>query len=96
MAAPFVPSSKEELEAALCAGLLVEGHYLDLKRQLGKGKEANRDLAKDVAAFSIDGGVLYIGVREGAPGQAPALHPVELGGLKERVDQVARSIPRPP
>lgn len=96
MAAPFVPSMRAELEAAAAGGLLAEGHYLDLKRQLGAGKQANRDLAKDLAAFSIDGGVLYVGVREGPPGQAPSLHPVELAGLKERVDQVARSVPRPP
>lgn len=96
MAASFVPSTMGELEAALSGGLLVEGHHLDLKRQLGTGKDANRDLAKDLAAFSVDGGILYVGVCEGAPGQLPSLHPVQLAGLKERVDQVARSVPRPP
>jgi hypothetical protein len=63
---------------------------------LPPGRGANKELAKDLAQFAIDGGVLVIGVDDNDKAIAPKLTPVDLNGLKERVDQVARSIPDPP
>jgi hypothetical protein len=90
------PRSEEALAAALADGFLIETHHLDLKADLPPGAKANRELAKDIAAMGIDGGALYIGVDEGESGQPPSLTPVALAGLKERVDQVARSACSPP
>ncbi|HMT60790.1 MAG TPA: ATP-binding protein, partial [Microthrixaceae bacterium] len=88
------PAMLVELAGLLAGGLLVEDHYTDFKRELAPN--ANKGLAKDIAAFAIDGGVLYIGVDEGQPGSPPSVTPVPLAGLKERVDQIARSAVTPP
>ena len=66
-------------------GLLAEGQKLDVKREM----PTNRDLAKDIAAFSLYGGVIIIGVDEKPPPAPPELHPVELDGLSERISQIA-------
>ncbi len=81
------PSTEEDLRSAAENGVLEETHFLDLKRDLGKGKSANADIAKDIAAFSIDGGSIVIGVDEDS--DPPGLYPVDLDGLAERIEQVA-------
>ncbi|WP_246183116.1 AlbA family DNA-binding domain-containing protein [Mycolicibacterium grossiae] len=57
--------TEEELQRLALNGLLEETHWLDLKRELGSGNAANKDLAKDIAAFALDGGTILIGVDEG-------------------------------
>ncbi len=52
-------------------------------------------MAKDLAAFAVDGGQIIIGVDENDHGP-PTVRPVVLAGLKERVDQIARSAVAPP
>lgn len=91
----WLPATEADLAAAAGGGLLEETHYLDLKRELEPGKGANNELARDLSQFAIDGGTLIVGVdeQEGGP---PALTPVELDGLAERIEQVARSVPDPP
>lgn len=91
----WLPTSESELESAARAGLLKETHYLDLKREVEPGKGPNKELARDLAQFAIDGGTLIIGLDEGG-GATPALSPVSLNGLAERIEQVARSVPDPP
>lgn len=82
------PRTEEELQQLTDNGLLEETHWLDLKRELGSGNSANRDLAKDVAAFALDGGTILIGVDEDT--SPPRLWPVPVEGLAERIEQVAR------
>lgn len=91
----WTPSSEAELREALANGLLEETHYLELKREISPGKGANKELARDLAQFAIDGGTLIVGIEEhdDAP---PTLAPVPLAGLPERIEQIARSIPDPP
>src|SRR3989442_1354138 len=84
------PVNEEEIAAAAATGLLEEGHYLDIKRELSSGKSVNKELARDLASFAVDGGRLIVGVDEDT--EPPSLHPVALAGLAERVEQVARSI----
>ncbi len=86
-AAPWPPDSEAALEAALRAGLLVENHLIELKRELGTGTNANAELAADLASLAIDGGVLILGVDE----PTSSLNPIPLAGLSERIEQVARS-----
>ena len=58
-----------------------------MKREFASGDSATRGLAKDIAAFSLDGGTILIGVDEDA--SPPSLTPVELSGLPERIKQIA-------
>lgn len=80
------PRTEAELSAAIANGELNESHTLDFKRELGSSDAAKRDFAKDVAAFSVDGGTVLIGVDEGPP---VSVSPVDLAGLPERVEQIA-------
>lgn len=91
----WVPKDETAIEAAADGGLLVESHYLDLKAAIPDGSAKNRELARDLASFAIDGGALLVGLAERDDGP-PELAPVELAGLAERVEQVARQIPDPP
>lgn len=93
MTGPWWPETELEIETAAAAGDLVESHSFDLKRDLEPGDRGNRALATDLASFAVDGGVLLIGVKEGSPAEPS---PVRLEGLKERIDQVARSRVDPP
>jgi hypothetical protein len=85
----YEPTTEAELEQALQAGNIEEDHFTDLKVKLEPGPRANHEIAVDIAAFSIDGGQIYIGVDEDtAP---PSLNPILLSGLPERIEQVALS-----
>jgi hypothetical protein len=92
----WLPNDETQLQDALDQELLKEQHTLDFKSALPPSKGTNKELAKDLAQFAIDGGVLVIGVDDNDKTIPPKLTPVDLDGLKERVDQVARSIPDPP
>lgn len=88
------PKTEADLRDALARGLLEETHYLELKREVAVGKGSNKELARDLAQFAIDGGTVIIGVEEGDA--SATLRPVPLEGLPERIEQVARTIPDPP
>lgn len=91
-----VPLTTEpKLQAALEAGLLEESHYLDLKREISTGKGPNRETARDLASFAIDGGTMIVGVEELGAGKLQ-LSPQPLSGLPERLEQIAAMIPDPP
>lgn len=81
------PSSESEIAAAAAAGLLEEGHHLDIKRELGAGRAANKEAAKDMASFAVDGGLLLYGVDEATT--PPSLSPQPTAGVAERLEQIA-------
>jgi hypothetical protein len=83
------PRTEEQLQKAADDGLLEEGQRLDIKRELTPGTAGNKEIAKDIAAFALNGGIIIIGVDEDT--SPPTLHPVELAGLAERVQSVALS-----
>jgi hypothetical protein len=83
------PLTEEALALAAANGMLEENHYLDLKRELKGGDSGNRDIAKDIAAFSEDGGLIIIGVDEDT--KPPSLRPMPLADLSERIEQVGRT-----
>lgn len=95
---PCLPSTLDELAELLDERILVEDHFVDFKKELERGPGANKGLAKDLAAFSIDGGRIFIGVDEQArdSGNPPVVAAVNLSGLKERIDQIARTAVDPP
>jgi len=81
------PGSVEELEAAVESGALEERHDFDAKRQL---PESSKELAKDIAAMTTDGGCLVYGVGEDNKGHPRLLAPIQLENAAERIDQVAQ------
>jgi hypothetical protein len=83
--AGWQPTTLAEVQTAIDNGLLEESHFLDLKRELSSAQSATRDIAKDIAAFAIDGGLILIGVDEGPP---VTINPIPLDGLAERVEQI--------
>ncbi len=86
----WVPSSEAELLAALREGLLRESPTFDAKEALPRpGK--NKDLAKDICAMTVDGGVLLYGVGGDDPTRPDKARPVDLAGAAERIDQVAQT-----
>lgn len=90
------PRSEADLNAAAQQGLLEETHYLDLKREISAGKSANKELARDLASFAVDGGTFIIGIEEDKQNNAVQLSPQPLSGLAERIELIARTIPDPP
>jgi hypothetical protein len=91
-----LPAGEGQLHSMLAQGLLDEGHTLELKRELPPGTAANKELAKDLSQFTIDGGVLIIGIDEGDATTSPSLTPVDLAGLPERIELVAANRVDPP
>ena len=91
-----LPANEDELRSMLGQGLLDEGHTLELKRELAPGTAANKELARDLAQFTADGGTLVIGVDEGDATTPPSLTPVDLAGLPERIELVAANRVDPP
>lgn len=93
---PRIPiGSEDEVRQAVAGDLLVENHYLELKRELPPGRAANRELARDLASFAVDGGTMLIGLDEHDDGTV-TLAPQPLARLAERIEQVAATVPDPP
>lgn len=89
------PGTENDIQDAIDQGLLEETHHLDLKREVGGTRAANKELARDLAQFAVDGGTLLVGIEE-VDGAAPRPAPVATAGLSERVEQIARSAIDPP
>ena len=90
------PTIEQEIRDALEGGWLEETHHLDLKRELAPGKVKNREHARDLASFAIDGGTILIGIAQDTTTGALSLAPQPLSGLRERIESIARTIPDPP
>ncbi|WP_216589220.1 AlbA family DNA-binding domain-containing protein [Streptomyces brasiliscabiei] len=91
----WTPKTEADLKAAVNGGLIDESNYLDVKKELVT-KGDNKELARDMSSFAVDGGTLIVGIGEDKPNRVFALEPQLLDGLAEKVDSVARSIPDPP
>jgi hypothetical protein len=86
----WTPTKWSDLIDAAAGGLIDESHWVDLKKEVPVGKATiNTDLAKDLASFSVDGGLVIVGV-EDHHSHAGSVRGVELAGLADRVDQIAR------
>lgn len=81
------PRSWEEIKDLI--GHAVETASLDFKQELTRN---NEELAKDVAAMTLGGGVVLYGiVADEKTGLATEITPVQIGGLEPRVRQVVGS-----
>lgn len=84
------PRTWDEVEAL--RGQAQESQTLDLKRQIS----TNPEIAKDIAAMTVNGGVLIYGVDEDKNTLvATEITPIQLKGAEERLHQVAGSRVRP-
>ncbi len=87
------PHDWQELKAL--EGTAEESATLDFKREASK---SNPEIAKDIAALTVNGGVLIYGLEEDkATKRAKSLTPVVLAGFEERLRSVAgtRIFPTP-
>ena len=92
----WTPLNETDLSEAAQQGVLEETHYLDVKREISAGRGVNKELARDLASFAVDGGTLIIGIGEDKVANSLCLAPQPLSGLAERIETVARMIPDPP
>jgi len=76
--------------------LLVESHYIDVKREAGASLGARKETARDLASFGMDGGALLIGLEEDKPNRTWQPKPQPLAGLPERLEQIATATVDPP
>lgn len=92
----WTPRTEAALRDAVQQGLLEESHYVDVKREISAGRSSNKELARDLASFAVDGGTLIIGVGEDKDANSLYLASQPLSGLAERIEMVARTVPDPP
>ena len=87
-----------DLVAAAQAGVLTETQWVELKLALpATSREANLELARDLASLSVDGGVAMIGVRNpGRSAEDVQGNTDDLESLRSRVSQIATARVRPP
>ncbi|QKW36246.1 ATP-binding protein [Actinomadura sp. NAK00032] len=91
----WTPQCEADLQTALDGGLIGESHYIDLK-EVPSSKGGNKESARDMASFALDGGTLIVGIAEDKENRVFTLSPQPLKGLAEKMEQIARSIPDPP
>ena len=73
----------------------MENHFIDCKREVSS-KSDNRETARDLASFAIDGGVVLIGVAEDKATRTFSLAPQPLSGLAEKIENIAANVIDPP
>jgi schlafen family protein len=78
----------EDLEQAATGGLLIENHWIELKKDIPNKPGANVELARDLASLAADGGILIIGIQE-KDSRADKVVGVALKDMQERIEQVA-------
>lgn len=88
-------ASAADVLAAIEGRVLDESHYLELKREVKPGSSSNKETARDLASFAIDGGSLIIGVGQTGDGGIEST-PQPLSGLPERLEQIAAMAVDPP
>lgn len=86
----WVPTNESELLHAIQQGVVRESRSFDAKAALPRpGK--NKDLAKDICAMTVDGGVLLYGLGGDDPTRPDKPCPFDLAGAAERIDLVAQT-----
>jgi hypothetical protein len=83
------PTTEADIQAVIDSGALGESHYIDVKQEIAPGSGGRKELARDMASFAIDGGALLLGVAEDKQSREFTLHPQQLEGMVERIEQIA-------
>jgi hypothetical protein len=84
------------VQAALADGTLAEHHWVDVKREIPGGAGDKKETARDLASFANDGGCYLIGGRREQDRRHILPCPIDLAGVAEQVELVARSRCDPP
>lgn len=92
----WTPATEEDVRQAIADGVLGESHWWDAKRQLNPGPKANKAFGQDLAAFSIDGGTLVLGLEEDKERGTFALTPQPTANMAERIGSIAATVIDPP
>ena len=89
----WIPATAVELRQALLDGTLPhESSVYEYKQQLPHSSK-NSDIAVDVSAMTVDGGVIIYGVAEDKVAATFSAHPIPLAGQLERISStVAASV----
>lgn len=85
-----------QLCAAADAGLLQENQWLECKQDVPKGRDKSRELAKDLASLSVDGGIIVVGAVDKLADASGLLGLSNPDELADRISQVATSAISPP
>lgn len=81
----WIPKTADELVQALADGTLPhESAYYEYKQQLPHSSK-NSDIAVDVSAMTVDGGVIVYGVAEDKSKVTFTPHPIDLSGVQDRI-----------
>jgi hypothetical protein len=93
MATPWIPETEQELITGIETGLIRETHRMEVK-----AVARNDAIAMTLASLAIDGGAFILGIAEIIENGRKRLHPqpLDLVGLPERVDGIARNGMDPP
>lgn len=86
----WTPRTEGDLQTGIDQGLLGESHYLDLK-EVPATKGDNKEAARDLVSFSIDGGTLIYGIAEDKTNRTFIRSPQRLKGLAEKIENIALS-----
>lgn len=90
----WIPKTAAEIEQLVSSGKMFESEVLDAKERVSGD---NLEIAKDIAAMSTNGGVIIYGVGEDERKRLNRLTPIQLDGVQDRIEAVARSnISEPP
>ena len=81
------PETLHDLQLFIDNGLATERHFLEFKERL----PSNRDVAKQLAGFAIDGGDLVIGVAE-RQAETFTIAPLGHAGQPEKVEQIGQTL----
>jgi len=87
------PTDEQTIVSVATAGDLQETHSFDAKAALPPegDKRKSHDLAVDVAAMTVDGGILLYGFGEDEHGRPTVPSPIPLANQRERVDQIVQT-----
>jgi hypothetical protein len=90
----WIPDSTEQIIRLAKNGELHETASFDAKDP--DALESTKEIAKDIAAMSTEGGVLLYGVGEDDNGEPTVLSPFELQGMREKIANVVQTCIQPP
>lgn len=92
----WMPKNEEEIVQTVTSGSLEESTVFDAKREL-PDKSKNKEIAKDIAAMAVNGGVLIYGIDEDEHGRPNILNPIPIAGQRERITSIVQSsVAEPP
>jgi hypothetical protein len=85
-----------DLVAAADTGVLQETQWVECKTDVPTGRNANVELARDLASLSVEGGLLVVGAIDKIEDSTGLVGVSDVDGLRDRIAQVAANSIKPP